>query len=86
MNPTPPAWLTIDIVTAYLTSEGFHVGDCGALDAALHRPFSVPFGHPAYPSRWLKAAALLQSIESSPPMMDGNKRTGVIRLFAIRSA
>jgi len=86
VNPTPPAWLTIDIVTAYLTSEGFHVGDCGALDAALHRPFSVPFGHPAYPSRWLKAAALLQSIESSPPMMDGNKRTGVIRLFAIRSA
>jgi death-on-curing protein len=50
------------------------VRDIGLLDSALARPRSTAFGVDAYPNLKLKAAALLHSIASNHPLVDGNKR------------
>lgn len=50
------------------------VRDFGLLDAAVNRPRASVFGQDAYPDLWSKAAALLHSIASSHPLLDGNKR------------
>lgn len=54
---------------------GFHAGDVGLLGGCLARPQTSLFGADAYESLHLKAAALLHSILTSPPVIDGNKRT-----------
>ncbi|MGY0231106.1 type II toxin-antitoxin system death-on-curing family toxin [Longispora urticae] len=48
--------------------------DLGLLDAAVHRPQATVFGQDAYPTLLGKAAALLHSITTSHPLVDGNKR------------
>lgn len=55
---------------------GFHVRDMGLLNGSLSRPQTTVYGEEAYPSLSLKAAALIHSVITSLPMMDGNKRTG----------
>ncbi len=59
------------------------VRDIGLLDAAAARPRSSVFGADAYPDLDTKAAALLDSIVTSHPLVDGNKRLGwvAVRLF-----
>lgn len=59
------------------------VRDIGLLDAAAARPRSSVFGADAYPDLDTKAAALLHSIVTSHPLVDGNKRLGwiAVRLF-----
>ncbi len=50
------------------------VRDLGLLDAASARPQSAAFGHDAYPTTSLKAAALLHSMARNHALVDGNKR------------
>ena len=50
--------------------------DLGLLGSAAARPAASAFGEDAYPEIWLKAAALLQSLVKSHPLVDGNKRLG----------
>ena len=59
------------------------IRDIGLLDAAAARPRSSVFGADAYPDLDSKAAALLHSIVTSDPLVDGNKRLGWVaaRLF-----
>lgn len=52
------------------------VRDFGLLQSALDRPAAVAFGEDAYPDLWSKAAALLESLVSNHPLVDGNKRLG----------
>lgn len=52
------------------------VRDLGLLDAAVNRPRASLFGQDAYPDVWHMAAALLHSIVTSHPLVDGNKRLG----------
>lgn len=52
------------------------VRDLGLLDAAVNRPRASLFGQDAYPDLWHMAAALLHSIVTSHPLVDGNKRLG----------
>ena len=52
------------------------VRDVGLLDSAAARPRSHVFGHEAYPTLSLKAAALLHSLARNHPLVDGNKRLG----------
>lgn len=52
------------------------VQDLGLLDAAVNRPRASLFGQDAYPDLWHMAAALLHSIVTSHPLVDGNKRLG----------
>ena len=52
------------------------VRDVGLLGSAAARPQTSAFGADAYPDIYDKAAALLQSIVKSHPLVDGNKRLG----------
>jgi death-on-curing protein len=59
------------------------VRDIGLLQGAVARPAASAFGEDAYPGLDHKAAALLHSIVTSHPLVDGNERLGwvAIRLF-----
>lgn len=59
------------------------VRDVGLLMAAVARPRATAFGEEAYPDLDRKAAALLHSIVTGHPLVDGNKRLGwvALRLF-----
>ena len=52
------------------------IRDAGLLGSAAARPRTMVLGEDAYPDLWTKAAALLQSIVKSHPLVDGNKRLG----------
>ena len=59
------------------------IRDIGLLESAAARPRTTVFGEDAYPDLDRKAAALLHSIVTSHPLVDGNKRLGwvAVRLF-----
>lgn len=50
--------------------------DGGLLHVAVLRPQTNVFGRDAYTDLWTKAAALMQSLIVSHPLVDGNKRLG----------
>lgn len=52
------------------------VRDVGLLASAVARPQTTVGGKDAYPTIWLKAAALLQSVVGNHALVDGNKRLG----------
>lgn len=55
---------------------GTQVRDIGLVESALARPRASVFGEDAYPSVFDKAAALLLSLVTNHPLVDGNKRVG----------
>ncbi len=61
------------LLAKYGGSSG--IRDAGLLESAVHRPQTVVFGKPAYPSLFDKAAALCHSLLFNHPFVDGNKRT-----------
>jgi death on curing protein len=68
-------YLTFEHVVALHDSAAAPgIRDAGAIAAAVSRPQATVFGQDAYPSVWEKAAALLHSLVSSHPFVDGNKR------------
>ena len=56
------------------------VRDWDLLASALGRPQATFGGEDLYPDILLKAAALLQSLSSNHPFVDGNKRTALATL------
>lgn len=52
------------------------IRDVGLLASAVARPQTTVGGDDAYPTIWLKAAALLQSVVANHALVDGNKRLG----------
>lgn len=52
--------------------------DRGALESAAARPFATFGGEDLYPDLPSKAAALLHSLVSNHPFVDGNKRVGAL--------
>jgi len=63
-------------IGAAVTGAPVELRDVGLLEAALARPRTTVFGQDAYPTRHEKAAALLHSIVTNHPLVDGNKRLG----------
>lgn len=59
-----------------LLGEPPPIRDVGLLGSAVARPQTTVGLDDAYPTIWLKAAALLQSIVSNHALIDGNKRLG----------
>ncbi len=55
-------------------SSGWYARDVGALLSAVERPRQVLWGTETYPDLWTKAAALLDAVNRSHPLLDGNKR------------
>ena len=68
-------FLDLDDALEQIHFLGFHVRDVGLLQSSLARPNTTLYGADAYASRDLKAAALMHSIVTSRPLIDGNKRT-----------
>ena len=58
------------------------IRDVGLLESALARPKATAFGEDAYPDLFTKAAALLQSIASNHPLVDGNERLALAVVIA----
>ena len=60
---------------------GVHgVRDYNALESAINRPFMTFDQNELYPSPIDKAAALIESLISNHPFIDGNKRIGYVLL------
>lgn len=76
MNPRSA--LQLESVLPWLEAHGFYVRDRGLLAAALNRPWTTFGGEELYPGVWMKAAALMESVITSHPFVDGNKRCGVL--------
>ncbi len=67
-------YLTFEDVLRQIGRAGFVVRDAGLLASAMARPSTSAFGADAYPTIWLKAAALCQSMDNNQALVDGNKR------------
>ena len=65
---------TMEDALYFCEKAGLYIRDAGALDSALSRPASVVFGVESYQDIHLKGAALLDAINRSHPLLDGNKR------------
>lgn len=63
------------VIGEHATGRPVHARDVGLIDSACQRPRASAFGEEAYPTLLRKAAALLQSLTSNHPLIDGNKRT-----------
>jgi death on curing protein len=63
------------------------VRDENSLNSALNRPFATFDQQELYPEPVDKAAAILESIVTNHPFIDGNKRTGYVlaRLLLLKS-
>jgi death-on-curing protein len=76
-------YLTVEQVLflhARLVEEtgGSHgVRDVGLLESAVARPQATYGAEDLYPDVFSKAAALMHSLVSNHPFIDGNKRTGI---------
>ena len=73
----PVEFLTVDDLVELarrLLGDPPPLRDAGLLASAAPRPRATVFGEDAYPSLWKKAAALLHSIVTNHPLIDGNKR------------
>ena len=75
-RPTRPlaAGLVATLLIATLGEGGGSA--VGLLASAVARPQTTVGGEDAYPTMWLKAAALLQSVVGNHALVDGNKRLG----------
>lgn len=71
--------------TSYLSEDDIlelyrqHIGpptlrNPGGFSSAVARPMTSLFGQDAYPTLFLKAAALMHSLAQNQPFVDGNKR------------
>lgn len=79
-EPARVEFLTAEDLLAVVEHEvgSSMVRDYGLLAAAEQRPRATVFGEPAYPGLAGKAAALLHSLVTSHPLIDGNKRVGLL--------
>lgn len=69
------------VIKKYSPTEEIRVKERSLLDSAIHRPQQSVFGEDAYPTIWLKGAALYESIARNHAFVGGNKRTGFAALY-----
>lgn len=60
-----------------------HIRDSGSLASAVDRPAQVVYGTEAYIGIHAKGAALLDAINRSHPLIDGNKRLSVLLVMLL---
>ncbi len=65
------------VVVEALMGTRLVVADFGLLESAAARPQASLYGDDAYPDLARKAAALLLSLVTNHPLVDGNKRLGL---------
>lgn len=62
---------------------GLHIRDVGAPASAVDRPTQVIWGHGAYRGIQAKGAALLDAINHSHPLLDGNTRLSILLVMLL---
>jgi death-on-curing protein len=62
---------------------GAHIRDVGALASAVERPAQVVWGVEAYDGIHAKGAALLDAVNRSHPLLDGNKRLSILLVMLL---
>ncbi|MBI2326884.1 type II toxin-antitoxin system death-on-curing family toxin [Candidatus Curtissbacteria bacterium] len=75
--PTLDEVVAIHLRVTEKTGGSQGVRDWDLLSSALGRPQATFGGEDLYPDIFLKAAALIQSLSSNHPFIDGNKRTAL---------
>lgn len=68
------------VIKRYTPTEGIRVKDPHLLESAVNRPKQSAFGEDAYPTIWLKAACLFESLAKNHAFVGGNKRTSLSAL------
>ena len=68
------------LIRRYSPGEQTSVKDIALLDSAINRPKQSAFSEEAYPTIWLKAAALYSSIAQNHAFHNANKRTAIAAL------
>ncbi len=63
--------------------RGLHIRDVGALASAIDGPAQVVWGEEAYVGVHAKGAALLDAVNRSHPLVDGNKRLPVVLVMLL---
>ncbi|PZF71387.1 type II toxin-antitoxin system death-on-curing family toxin [Taibaiella soli] len=59
------------------------VRDTGMMESAVNRPYQEFETQPLYPTAIDQAAAIFESMIANHPFIDGNKRTGLLAMFAL---
>jgi hypothetical protein len=74
-HDAPPGgvWLDVDEANVLMLDEGFVLADAGLFAAALLRPQTSIGGDDAYPTVFLKAAAMAESLARNHAFVDGTK-------------
>lgn len=70
--------LALHATVLQLTNGTFGVRDMQALLGCLERPKTVLGGKEMFPTLFLKAAAVTESVARNHPFIDGNKRTSYL--------
>jgi death-on-curing protein len=83
MNAGPFAYPELADALDVCERLGLHIRDAGALASAIERPAQVVFGNEAYVGIHAKGAALLDAINRSQPLIDGNRRLSVVLVLLL---
>jgi death on curing protein len=67
-------WLGVEEAALLAADEGFVLTDAGLFAAAMLRPQTSIGGYDAYPTLFMKAAAMAESLARNHALVDGNKR------------
>ena len=83
--PDACVWLGVEDAAVLVADEGFVLADAGLFAAALLRPQTSIGGDDAYPTVFVKAAAMAESLARNHALVDGNKRLSWIltKLFLL---
>ncbi|GEA80445.1 type II toxin-antitoxin system death-on-curing family toxin [Cellulomonas uda] len=83
MTSTPLAYPELADALDICEQLRLHIRDVGALASAIERPAQVVWGTEAYVGIHAKAAALLEAINRSHPLVDGNKRLSILLVLLL---
>mgnify|MGYP001427148157 CR=1 FL=1 len=73
--------INVAMIQKYSPDEQIGVKDYGLLESAVYRPKHTVFGENAYPTIFVKAASLFESLGQNHPFQNANKRTAFTSLL-----
>lgn len=83
MNVTPFAYPELADALDICDRLTLHIRDVGSLASAIDRPAQVVYGVEAYVGIHAKGAALMDAINRSHPLLDGNERLSILLVMLL---
>lgn len=74
-------FINATVIKSYTPTEEIRVKDPSLLKSVVYRPQQSAFGEDAYPTIWLKAAALFESIAKNHAFVGGDKGTAFASFY-----